>query len=92
MQVSFTTQTEATGSDAYVYFADFTAPLPQGIALNLGEFNLWANAFPVTPLSFSSTISSNDVWGADPATFGSGTVGEVQNKTLENTQLIPATL
>lgn len=92
MLISFTTQTEATGADAYVYFADFTAPLPQGSVLNLGEFNLWANAFPVTPLSFASSISANDVWSADPTEFGSSTVGDSVNKIKNNTDLIPASL
>ena len=83
--VILSTQTAATGSNAYVYFADFSGPLPQGSQLNLGEFNLWADAFPVTPLSFTSLINSSDVWSANLNNFGSNTAGnKLQNSSTVN--------
>ncbi len=82
-QVTLTvsSMTDATTTNKYVYFDDFTAPLPQGSELNLGSLDLWANALPVTPVSYASSISANDVWAADPSTFGTGTVGETVVKT-----------
>ena len=41
---------------------------------------LWANGFPVAPMSFASAISANDVWSSDPDSFGAGTVGQKVNK------------
>jgi len=79
--VTISAMSDATGSNAYVYFDDFTAPLPQGTELNLGSLDLWADALPVAPSSFASAISANDVWAADPDTFGAGTVGETVKKT-----------
>jgi hypothetical protein len=82
--VILSTQTVATGSNAYVYFADFSGPLPQGTQLNLGEFNLWADAFPVAPLSFSTLINANDVWSANLTNFGNNTAG----KKLQNSSTV----
>jgi hypothetical protein len=90
--ITISAMTDQTGSDAYVYFDDFTAPLPQGEELNLGGFDLWSGGYPVVPSSFATSISASDVWSADPTNFGAGTVGEVQNKTLKNTKLIPPLL
>ncbi len=78
--VTSSTMTDATGTNRYVYFDDFTAPLPQGVELNLGSLDLWANALPVTPVSFATAISAADVWAANPSNFGAGTVGDRVNK------------
>jgi hypothetical protein len=78
--LTMSSMTSATGSNAYVYWDDFTAPLPQGTELNLGALDLWADALPVAPLSFASAISANDVWAADPTKFGANTVGDKVNK------------
>ena len=61
--VIFDTRTDATTSDAYVYFADFSTFFPAGTTLNLGSFNLWSNGNPLSPY-ISTSISANDVWAA----------------------------
>lgn len=45
--------------------------------------NLWADGLPVNP-SISTTISAQDVWAADPSTFGTGTIGYYIYKTLKS--------
>lgn len=66
----------ATAAQRYVYWDDFSVLYPAGYVLNLGGLDLWANALPITP-PIATSISALDVWAADPATFGTGTVGEV---------------
>lgn len=78
--LTFSTMTDATTSDAYVYMDDFSAPLPQGSELNLGTFDLTSDALPVSPLNFATAVTAADVWAADPTLFGAGTVGERVNK------------
>jgi hypothetical protein len=85
--VTFSTKTEATSTNAYVYFADFSGPLPQGSELNLGEFNLWADAFPVSPLSFSTLINASDVWSANLNNFGNNTAGSKLQNSVTTPQV-----
>jgi hypothetical protein len=90
--ITLSTNTDATGSDAYVYFQDFTAPLPQGSELNLGGMSLWSEGLPIIPLSFATSVSAADVWAADPTQFGAGTVGKKVNDIKNDTGLIPSLL
>jgi len=76
---NLTSQTDATTTNADVYFADYSVLYPAGYTLNLGAFNNITGGFPVTP-SISTTVSAQDVWAADPTQFGAGTVGEKVNK------------
>lgn len=70
--VKIDSRTEATGTNAYVYFADFSSSLPQGRSLSLGSMNLWANALPVFPLSYSSLVQAADIWTFNDRTLTSG--------------------
>ena len=90
--LTFSTNTDAVGANAYVYFDDFTGSLPQGSELNLGSMDLWSNALPVNPLNFATAISATDVWSANPATFGASTVGDRVNKIKNDTGIIPSLL
>lgn len=79
--VTLQTQTDETGTDADVYFDDFSVLYPAGYVLNLGGLDLWANALPITP-PISTSIAALDVWAADPSTFGAGTIGAQVKKAL----------
>ena len=93
-QITFTVdgKTDATGSNAYFYIDDFSAPLPQGSTLNLGGLDLFSNGLPVEPSNFATTVTAADVWAADPTLFGASTVGDKVNKIKNDTALIPAAL
>lgn len=92
MTFTVTGMTDATTSNAYFYVDDFSAALPQGATLNLGNLDLWSNGLPVSPANLATTVTASDVWAADPTTFGTDTVGDKVNKIKNDTGIIPATL
>lgn len=72
-----------TPGDSTVYFDDFSCPPPvDRPPVNLGGFDLWADAEPIEPWMATPIFSPSDVWAADPSTFGAGTVGAWVNKLL----------
>jgi hypothetical protein len=77
--VAVSTKTDATGTDADVYFADYSVLYPAGYTLNLGIFDNVNAGFPTTP-TISTSVSAQDVWAADPTQFGANTVGDKVNK------------
>jgi hypothetical protein len=79
IDVKFTTNTDKTGSNSYVYFDDMSVLYPAGYTLNLGNMDLWVEGAPVTPM-ISTSVSAQDVWAADPTQFGASTVGDKVNK------------
>jgi hypothetical protein len=83
--------TDATSTNAYIYFDDMSVLYPAGYTLSLGSMDLWAEAEPVTP-SISTSISALDVWAADTTIFGTDTVGDKVNSIKKDTGLIPALL
>jgi len=87
--VTYSSMTDATGTNAYVYWDDASILDPAGVVVNTGGLDLWANALPITPI-ISTTVSAADVWAADPTTFGANTVGDSINRIDANASLIPA--
>ncbi len=86
--VTLSTKTDATGSNAYVYFDDFAVLYPAGYALDLGGMDLWANALPVVP-PIATVLSAKDVWTAlDTENYGSNTMGERIKKLLKTTDFL----
>jgi hypothetical protein len=63
IEVIISTDTDAIGSDAYVYFDDMTVFYPAGIVLSLGGLDLWSDGFPIVP-PISTSVNANDVWAA----------------------------
>ena len=61
IDVSLNADTDATSTNAYVYFDDFTTFFPAGVALNLGGLDNWSNALPVVP-PISTSVNAADVW------------------------------
>lgn len=72
--ITLRTNTDATGSDAYVYADDFSILYPAGYALNLGGLDLWSDGLPITP-PISTSIAAADVWAYDLNNAGTGTAG-----------------
>lgn len=74
--MTWSTQTDQTGSASYVYFADVGILYPAGYTLDLGSLDLWANALPVSPY-IATSISAKDVWSASSLEeYGDDTMGE----------------
>lgn len=59
--LTITTETDKTGSDAYVYWDSISVLYPPTVSLNLGSLDLWSGGRPVTP-SISTAINVADVW------------------------------
>ncbi len=78
--VTLSGRTDATTTNAYIYFDDFTVAYPPSVALDLGGMDNWANALPVTPpiaLPISAGTVAQNVWQQLTATsWGTGSMGE----------------
>jgi hypothetical protein len=57
---TLSTMTNATGSNAYVYWDDYDFQLPSGVQLNLGLMDDWANGLPIMP-SIATNITAKSV-------------------------------
>jgi hypothetical protein len=89
--VTCSSKTDATTTDAYVYFTDFSILYPAGYQLDLGKLSSFAFGAPLMP-TIATNLSAADVWAADPTKFGADTVGEKVNKIKNDTGLIGALL
>jgi len=89
LEVVLSTDTDQSGSDAYVYFDDMSVFYPPGVQLSLGGLDLWANAEPIMP-PISTSINANDIWAvALPGSFIAGQAGkilDVIDKTTKGNQ------
>jgi hypothetical protein len=75
--VTLSARTDATTTDAYVYWDDFVTIYPADTPLNTQTFDLFADALPVTP-PLATVLSANDVWALATSTMtGAGTVGKM---------------
>lgn len=91
ISVTVSTRTDASLTNAPVYFDDISMLYPAGVQLNLGAVDLWADGLPIVP-SIATNLAAADVWAADPSQFGTSTVGDKVNKIKTDTGLIPALL
>jgi hypothetical protein len=76
-------------ANSYFYFDDFNTIYPLSSNVDFGTLDIWNKAEPVFP-PIKTALSPADVWGVDPSTFATGTVGERLNKIKQDTGLIPA--
>lgn len=92
IEVSLSADTDQAGSDAYVYFDDFSTFYPAGVTLALGGFDLFSNAMPITP-PISTGVNAMDVWAVQKSTqTTAGTMGKTLVDVDKKTGLIPALL
>jgi hypothetical protein len=85
--VTLSTETDATSTNAYVYWDDIAALYPAGHQLNLGGLDDWAGGLPVVP-SIATNISAGDIWNMPTSTLtGTGTIGK-QLAPLKNANLL----
>lgn len=85
--VTLSGRTDATTTNAYIYFDDFTVAYPPSVALDLGGMDNWANALPVTPpiaLPISAGTVAQNVWQQLTTTsWGTDSMGE-KLKTVDD--------
>ena len=78
--VTLSGRTDATTTDAYIYWDDFEVAYPPSVALDLGGMDYWANGLPVSPpiaLPISAGSVALGVWQQLTATsYGTGSMGE----------------
>jgi len=78
--VKISTMTDATSTNAYVYFDDFKTLFPAEAPLDTQTMDLWADGLPVVP-PIATVLSANDVWSAaDNVDYGSNTMGNKLKK------------
>lgn len=75
VDLEFSSYTDATSTDAYWYIGGYGIVLPAGRNVDPGTMLYWNDAFP--EINTPTSLSAFDVWAVDPATFGTGTVGEI---------------
>lgn len=92
MELQVSCDTDATTTDAYVYFDDLTIFYPPDSQINLGGLDIWSNAMPITP-PITTSLSPMDVWSVLTSTqTTSGTMGKTVVDIDKKTGLIPALL
>lgn len=78
--VTLSGRTDATSTNAYIYWDDFAVAYPPSVALDLGGMDNWANALPVTPpiaLPISAGTVAQSVWQQLTTTsWGTNSMGE----------------
>jgi hypothetical protein len=82
LTVSLSSMTDATTTDAYVYFTDVAVLYPAGVALTQGKLTDWVTGVPLTP-TIATGLSASDVWAVGTSGLtGTGTIGKFVTKLL----------
>lgn len=80
-------RTDATSTNRYIYFDDYSVLYPAGYIMNASGLDMWSNALPVMP-TISTLFSAQDVWQSQTSTMtGTGTIGK-QLAPLKNANLL----
>lgn len=61
VEMKVTGATDATGTDSYFYVDDMNVAYPAGVAIDLGNLDLWAEGLPVAP-AIATMPSLGGVW------------------------------
>lgn len=86
IDLTFSAMTDATSTDANVYFANVSVLNPKGTTVDTGDISLWSDALPITPF-FATSLSAKDAgeatWITDLTQYTSGQAGHwVRRKLL----------
>lgn len=78
--VTLSGRTDATSTDAYIYWDDFGLAYPPSVALDLGGMDNWSNGLPVVPpvsIPISAGTVAQEVWKQLTTTsYGTNSMGE----------------
>ena len=90
IEMKVTGATDATGTNRYFYVDDVNVAYPAGVAIDLGNLDLWAEGLPVAP-AIATMPSLGGVWD-EPLTAHTiaGSAGVVVGEILSNTDATQA--
>ena len=90
IEMKVTGATDATGTNRYFYVDDVNIAYPAGVAIDLGNLDLWAEGLPVAP-AIATVPSLGGVWD-EPLTAHTiaGSAGVVVVEILSNTDATQA--
>ena len=90
IEMKVTGATDATGTNRYFYVDDVNVAYPAGVAIDLGNLDLWAEGLPVAP-AIATMPSLAGVWD-EPLTAHTiaGSAGVVVGEILSNTDATQA--
>ena len=90
IEMKVTGATDATGTNRYFYVDDVNIAYPAGVAIDLGNLDLWAEGLPVAP-AIATVPSLGGVWD-EPLTAHTiaGSAGVVVGEILSNTDATQA--
>jgi len=90
IEMKVTGATDATGTNRYFYVDDVNVAYPAGVAIDLGNLDLWAEGLPVAP-AIATVPSLGGVWD-EPLTAHTiaGSAGVVVGEILSNTDATQA--
>jgi hypothetical protein len=90
IEMKVTGATDATGTDRYFYVDDVNVAYPAGVAIDLGNLDLWAEGLPVAP-AIATMPSIQGVWD-EPLSAHTvpGSAGKILKDTEANTDVTQA--
>ena len=89
IEMKVTGATDATGTDRYFYVDDVNVAYPAGVAIDLGNLDLWAEGLPVAP-AIATVPSLGGVWDEMQTShniagsFGAAAVAAQKDSALSN--------
>ena len=87
IEMKVTGATDATGTNRYFYVDDVNVAYPAGVAIDLGNLDLWAEGLPVAP-AIATVPSLAGVWDEPLSAHNiSGSFGEKVNETGNNAEI-----
>ena len=87
VEMRITAATDATGTNRYFYVDDVNIAYPAGVAVDLGNLDLWADGLPVAP-AIATVPSLGGVWD-EPLTAHTiaGSMGVLLSDAADNAEL-----
>jgi len=90
IEMKVTGATDATGTDRYFYVDDVNVAYPAGVAIDLGNLDLWAEGLPVAP-AIATMPSLGGVWDEPLSAHTiAGTMGKILADTEANSDVTQA--
>ena len=87
IEMKVTGATDATGTNRYFYVDDVNIAYPAGVAVDLGNLDLWADGLPVAP-AIATVPSLGGVWDeALTAHTVAGSMGELLGDAADSAEL-----
>jgi len=90
IEMKVTGATDATGTNRYFYVDDVNVAYPAGVAIDLGNLDLWAEGLPVAP-AIATMPSLGGVWDEPLSAHTiAGSAGKILKDGADNAELTQA--